>query len=393
MRPCWPRRCCRTGPSSACFSPTACWARTRPLAEDLGLAILVAACIGRAVALSADSLAARQDMAREVTFLRSKVSVRYRHVFSTGSSAALAALRAETDRAALADDPVLLLGESGAGRGVLARLVHELSPRGTRPFLIAPDPRDRDLAARLFGTAGNAGAVNGAGTRGPGLLEEADGGSLLIEDAHLLPPDIVARLAQYLRAGTFSRQGADRPRQADTRLFLKTPAQGPSPELLAARPLRRIVVPSLRQRREDIPALLEYFLAVGEQRAGRHLSLTHKAQKALEAHAWPGNIRELEAMASRLFLAAASDRIDIADIPPEILAEGERPPVLPEDAAELRDMERQQVISALERHGWVQSRAARELGLTLRQIGYRIRKYGLARDEDVPDDAPDDTPA
>lgn len=355
------------------------------LTEDLRLAGLVAGLIGRAMAMAGESLATRAEMVREVSFLRSKVSLRYRHVFSSGASDALEGLRAETERAALVDAPMLLVGEDGCGRGVLARLIHELSPRGTRPFLLVADPLEPGLAARLFGTT-----ANGNTPGGPGLLEEADGGSLLFTDAHLLPPDSVTRLVHYLRTGTFTRQGTDRERRADTRLFFKTPPQGPSPELAAVRSLRRLVVPSLRERREDIPALLEFFLGVGEQRAGRRLGLTHKAQKALEAYDWPGNIREMEAVAARLSLAATGERIDIADIPPEILAEGERPAVLPEDAAELRDMERQQVVSALERHGWVQSRAARELGLTLRQIGYRIRKYGLARDEDLPDDGTKD---
>jgi len=350
-----------------------------PLAEDLRLAGLVAGLIGRAMSVAAESLSSRSEMVREVAFLRSKVSLRYRHVFSSGASPALEVLRAETERAALVDAPMLLVGEGGSGRGVLARLIHELSPRGTRPFLLVADPVEPGLAARLFGATANGNTLGG-----PGLLEEADGGSVLIADAHLLAPDIVSRLVQYLRTGTFTRQGTDRERRADTRLFFKTPPQGPSPELAAVRGLRRLVVPSLRERREDIPALLEFFLGVGEQRAGRRLGLTHKALKALEAYDWPGNIREMETVAARLALAATGERIDIADIPPEILAEGERPSVLPEDAAELRDMERQQVVSALERHGWVQSRAARELGLTLRQIGYRIRKYGLARDgEDV----------
>ena len=362
-----------------CFFADTLLGQAAPLADDLRLAALVAGLIGRTVAMAGQGLAERQEMSREVAFLRSKVSLRYRHVFSTGGSSELLALRGETDRAALTDDPVALLGESGTGRAVLARLIHELSPRAVHPFLMVPDPQDRELAARLFGSAGLAGP-----TSGPGLLEEADGGSLLIADAHRLPPDIVTRLVRFLKVRTFVRQDSTRERRADTRLFFKASPQGLPPELAGARRLVTIGVPSLRQRREDIPALLEYFLAVGEQRAGRRLGLTAKAIKALEAYDWPGNIRELEEVAARLALAATEDRIDIADIPPEILAEGERPPVLPEDAAELRDMERQQVVSALERHGWVQSRAARELGLTLRQIGYRIRKYGLLRDDETP---------
>lgn len=353
--------------------------RQADVGEDLRLTALVAQLIGRVATMAGQALSAGQETTRELAFLRSKVSLRYRHVFSAGQSQALTVLRGETDRAALSDDPVVLVGETGTGRGVLARLIHELSRRAVRPLLVA-DPQARDLAARLFGASGGAGTFPG-----PGLLEEADGGSLLLLDAHRLPPDIVGRLAQYLKTGCFTRQGGNRQRRADTRLFFKFPPQGPGPELVGAGRLLTLAVPSLRQRREDIPALLEYFLALGEDRAGRRLGLTPKALKALEAYDWPGNIGELEDVATRLVLAGTGDRIDIADIPPEILAEGERPPVLPEDAAELRDMERQQVISALERHGWVQSRAARELGLTLRQIGYRIRKYGLTREGDLPE--------
>lgn len=374
------------GTVAGCFFADTLLGATAPVDADLRLTGLVAAIIGRLLAVAGQGRANGQDMCRELAFLRSKVSLRYQHVFSLGTSAALEALRGETDRAALSDDPVLLVGEPGTGRGVLARLVHELSRRAVHPLLVLADPRDRDLARRLFGASGAAG-----GFSGPGLLEEADGGSLIVFDAHLLAPDIIGRLVQYLKTGTFTRQGSNRPRRVDTRLLLKCPPQGPGPELAAACRLLTVSVPSLRQRREDVPALMEYFLALGEHRAGRRLGLTPKALKALEAYDWPGNIREMEDIAARLALTAAEERIDIADIPPEILAEGERPPVLPEDAAELRDMERQQVVSALERHNWVQSRAARELGLTLRQIGYRIRKYGLSRDE-ADAQAPDEQP-
>jgi Nif-specific regulatory protein len=355
------------------------------LSGDLRLAALVARLIGRVATVAGQGQAAGLELSRELAFLRSKVSLRYQHVFSAGPSDALTALRSETDRAALSGDPVALVGETGTGRGVLARLIHELSPRAVRPLLVATEPQARDLAARLFGSSGGT-----ATYPGPGLLEEADGGSVLFVDAHLLPPDIVGRLAHFLKTGTFSRQGSNRQRQADTRLFFKFPPQGPGPEIAAARHLVTVAVPCLRQRREDIPTLLEYFLALGEHRAGRSLGLTPKALKALETYDWPGNIRELEGVVTRLALACVGERIDITDIPPEILAEGERPQVLPEDAAEQRDMERQQVVSALERHGWVQSRAARELGLTLRQIGYRIRKYGLSRDGEMTEETDND---
>lgn len=364
-----------------CFLAATLLGREAPLTEELRLAAVLAGLIGRMVTAVGRFLADRQEMSRELAYLRSKVSLRYQHVFSTGSSPALEGLRSDADRACLCDDPVVLVGEPGSGRSVFARLIHELSPRAVRPFLLVADPQSPDLAQRLFGAAGT--------TRGPGLLEEAEGGSLLFADAHLLPPEVLTRLVRFVKTGTFVRQETSRERRADVRLFFKTPPQGLAPELVAAaRPLS-VRVPALRERPEDIPALLEYFLGVGEQRTGRSLSLTAKALKALEAYDWPGNIREMEALVARLSLTVADERIDIADIPPEILAEGERPGALPEDAAELRDIERQQVINALERHGWVQSRAARELGLTLRQIGYRIRKYGLARDDETSEPADD----
>lgn len=348
-----------------------------PIEDDLRLLGLLAEAVAAMVRVAAQGRERGDDLAREVAFLRSKVSLRYQHVFSEGSSPLLAPLRAAVDRAALSDGPVALLGEDGCGRGVLARLIHELSPRAVRLFSVFDAAAGQQAALRLFGGSRS---LDKPGA--PGLIEETDGGTLLIEKAHRLPPEVCERLGRYLADGSFTRLGGGRTRVGRSRLLLTAPPQGLGSELAATPNLAVIRVPSLRERPEDIPALLDHLLSLGSARDGRRLSLTPKALKALETYDWPGNIHELRVLVSRLAVTAPDDRIDIADIPPEMLAEGERPPVLPEDAAELRDMERQQVLSALTRHGWVQSRAARELGLTLRQIGYRIRKYGLARDED-----------
>ena len=354
----------------------------REVTEDLRLAALLAGLIGRMAAAAVENGRRTQDLAREVAFLRSKVSLRYRHVFADTASPALEALRAETDQAALSDAPLAILGESGSGRAVLARLIHELSPRAVRPFAVLEAGLEgREAMLRLFGGA----RTLPAGV-GPGLLETAEGGTVLIEDPQNLPSEAVEALAGYLSDKTFRRVGGGRPRQGDVRLAFRGLPTGLGIDLGSIRPVA-LRVPALRERREDIPFLLDHLLSLEAARGGRRLTLTSKALKALENYDWPGNIREMEVMTARLAVSAPEDRVDIADIPPELLTEGERPPVLPEDAAELRDIERQQVLNALERHGWVQSRAARELGLTLRQIGYRIRKYGLARDEDDEPDA------
>ena len=345
------------------------------LADELrGLAVLAEA-VAVLVRATCASLARNRDLARETVFLRSKVSLRYRHVFAEGASPLLEPLRAAVDKAAQSDAPVLLLGEEGSGRGVLSRLIHELSPRAVRLFSVFDPAEGEHPDRRLFGVSRG---IDRPGV--PGCIEETDGGTLLIEQAHLLPPALVERLARFLAEGAFARVGGTRRRTSRTRLLFSAPPQGLAPELAAVAAMAVIRVPSLRERPEDIPILLDHLLSLESARDARRLSLTPKALKALEAYDWPGNIREMRELVSRLAVTAPEDRIDIADIPPEMLAEGERPQVLPEDAAELRDMERQQVLSALTRHGWVQSRAARELGLTLRQIGYRIRKYGLARE-------------
>ena len=197
--------------------------------EDLQLTVLLADVVARLTALAATAAARSLDMAREVAFLRSKVSLRYRHIFSDGQSPALETLRMETDRAALSDAPLLLLGEPGTGRSVLARLIHELSPRALRPFASLDVSGGDQLALRLFGGSPSLGTGGG-----PGLLEETDGGTLLLEEAHCLPPDMAERLVQYLKTGSFTRVGGGRARQCATRLAFKAPPQGIAPELAAA---------------------------------------------------------------------------------------------------------------------------------------------------------------
>jgi len=141
-----------------------------------------------------------------------------------------------------------------------------------------------------------------------------------------------------------------------------------------------VLVPSLRERREDIPALLNHFLDKLSREYGRRLSFSPRALDALVKYDWPGNVREMENLVERLSIMVEDERIDLGDIPPYFFSAGKPVAQLPADGqGSLKDMEKREVIGALERHNWVQSRAARELGLTLRQMGYRIKKFGLER--------------
>ena len=156
-----------------------------------------------------------------------------------------------------------------------------------------------------------------------------------------------------------------------------------------------INLPPLRDRREDIPLLFNHFLQKSNQRNGRNIKLTSELLDFLVKYKWPGNVREMQNLVERMVILAEGDRLGLSDLPPEVtgqgLAMGEAKPVtlpLREPAApprigaermSLQEIERSEVESALRRHGWVQVRAAKELGLTQRQMGYRIKKYNLSR--------------
>jgi Nif-specific regulatory protein len=140
-----------------------------------------------------------------------------------------------------------------------------------------------------------------------------------------------------------------------------------------------IPLPPLRERGDDVHILLEYFLDQLAKRRGRRLELSPAARRGLTAYVWPGNLREMANLLERLELLVAGPAVDLAELAPYLAsapsgASTEEEPSL----SRLEEMERREVMAALERHNWVQSHAARELGLTLRQIGYRIKKFGLA---------------
>jgi len=359
-----------------------------PAAVERSLAFLgmAAEAAGRLVDINRRAGAERETLRQEILSLRAKVSESFRQLTGVGSSRALELLRHEVERAALSGLPVLVIGPDGAGRNVAARVVHELSSRAASPFCVTTrtgaDPEA--LAVELFGGVSD----DPAEAPSIGLLESADGGSIYLREPQTYPPSLQKKLAMFLESGVFFRQGDEKRRQSDVRVMAGT-TRAPSAAapggkffeaLLGLPRLERIHAPGLSERAEDIPALVNACLGYLTRSHGQKPALTPAALKALETYDWPGNIRELEDVLTRTVIAASGEKIDLADIPPEILSSRKAPAAIPGGAADLRDIERRQIEAALERHDWNQSRAARELGLTLRQIGYRIKKYGLSRD-------------
>jgi len=283
---------------------------------------------------------------------------------------------------------VLLMGESGTGKTLLARVVHALSPRAKYPFLkinCASLPENL-LEIELFGI--EKGASPGAVRAKPGRLEEADGGSLFLDEVETLSLPLQAKLLRFLQEREFERLGSARTRKVDVRIIAATTSDltaqvsaGAFREdlsyLLSVFPIR---VPPLRERPEDIPPLLDHFMDKVSEEYGRRFYFTQKAQAVLQEYNWSGNVREMENLVERLCILVEGSEIDLKDLPAYLSPAGVKTD--PEDQAflsRLKEMEKREIVAALERNHWIQSQAAMDLGLTLRQVGYRVKQFGLER--------------
>jgi Nif-specific regulatory protein len=288
---------------------------------------------------------------------------------------------------------LLLRGESGTGKELLAQAIHALSPRRDRPFVAvhcAALP-EALLESELFGH--ERGAFTGAVARRHGRFELAAGGTLFLDEVGDIPLPVQAKLLRAIQGLGFERIGGQRTLRPDARILAAT--HRPLEEMVRRGQFREdlyyrlnvvpIVVPPLRERWEDVPLLLEHFLQRFNREHGKAVTVSPAAMEVLTAYHWPGNVRELEHCLERLVLLTAQpvitpDAIDalahLLDLPQEQAASAPEPasPSLPRSIEEL---ERAKVVEALERSGWVQARAARRLGLTPRQLSYRIKKYGL----------------
>jgi two-component system, NtrC family, response regulator AtoC len=289
--------------------------------------------------------------------------------------------------------PVLIEGESGVGKELVAHQLHRLSPRSGRGFVdlnCAAVPAAL-LESELFGH--ERGSFTGATTEKPGLVEVADGGTLFLDEIGEMSPEIQSKLLRLLDSGTFYRVGATRKRRADFRLVAAT-NRDLRKEVAAGRFRKdlffrvhgvRVVIPPLRERPEDVPLLVDYF----NRGLPNARPFSAGALRALSAYEWPGNVRELRFAVERAALLAEGDTIDAADLPPEIFEskrepaaprERNREPDLPDDgddASEEGVLDRERVALALEQARWRRGEAARILGVSPRTLYRWMRRLGL----------------
>ena len=308
-------------------------------------------------------------------------------------------LRAQAMQVAKFDFPVLLLGESGTGKEVLARLIHKYSDRAHRTFLkvnCAAVPSEL-LESELFGY--EPGAFTGANKAKPGKFELCNKGTLLLDEIGEMSPALQAKLLQVLQDGQFSRLGGRVTVQVDVRVLAATNIN--MPQAIAQKTFREdlyyrlnsfvLRMPSLRERREEIPMILRHFMIhLADKYACAPLSVSPRLVEACENYSWPGNIRELENFVKR-FLVLGDESAAIGELQKRpnpdaqnaaaASADDKRPqqqPDLKEMVRNLKNGAESEVIAqVLEETAWNRKRAATKLNISYKALLYKIRQYDI----------------
>ena len=329
----------------------------------------------------------------EIEVLRRDAEQRTGLAALVGSSAAMVALHDLIRKVAPSPAPVLITGESGSGKELVARALHGSSPRASRPFVAMSCnalAEDR-LQSELFGHT--RGAFPGGTTPRRGLFVEADGGTLFLDEISDMPAELQAKLLRVLDDGEVRAVGSDTLRRVDVRIVAAT--NQPLEKHVESGRFRsdlffrlnvvRIPVPPLRERREDIPELVERFLARARARnaAARARRFSAEALNRLQAHSWPGNVRELENLVERLVILCAEEEIPPESLDPLSFGVGPSPlDAAREKVVTLRELEGQYIDWVLARCGGNKTRAAELLGIDASTIYRRERERGRGASQD-----------
>jgi Nif-specific regulatory protein len=388
--------------------------RRRALADDLELLQTVGTLLGQVIRVDEELRRRTERLEAENRDLREHLGSRLPNFGILGDSPALQACLAQARRLAHGDPTVLLLGESGTGKELFARAIHQSGPRAARPFVkvnCAAVPESL-FESEFFGH--ERGAFTGAVSAQPGRFEQADGGTLFLDEVGELPLAMQSKLLRVLQDRVVVRVGSRRELPLDVRVVAATNVDLAAAVArgrfrldlyyrLSVLPLR---LPPLRERAQDVPMLVRHYAHEACLAWRRDpVQFSEPAMRLLQAHPWPGNVRQLQSVAMRLVLMTHGALIDAASVAAQLRAEPDvgvdpapeaesrvvptvasmpapapaalgaelvRPyaPVTPADADRVRD--------ALARAGGNRSRAAQMLGMTRRQFTYRLEKLAAA---------------
>jgi two-component system response regulator PilR (NtrC family) len=309
-----------------------------------------------------------------------------------GESAVVREIREKVAKLARSQAPVYISGESGVGKELVARMIHEQGPRAARPFVpvnCGAIPHDL-MESELFGH--RRGSFTGAAADKEGLFQAAEGGTLFLDEIAELPPNMQVKLLRAIQEKKIRPIGDQRELPVDVRILSATHKNlGTLVESGAFREdlyyriyVIELHVPPLRRRREDIPLLVEHILNGFSSGAGLpHMELSRDAARALSEYGFPGNIRELENILERAVTLCDGTEIEAADLHLPAEAPGRRDHEAADNDADedldahLGDVERKLILDALERTQWNRTAAAKLLGISFRALRYRLKKLGL----------------
>ena len=331
-----------------------------------------------------------QRLLSENRDLREELRERHRIEGIIGESGRMLEVFSLVRRVASSEATVLIRGESGTGKELIAKAIHYASPRASGPLVkvnCAALPETL-LESELFGHV--KGAFTGALANRKGRFEVASGGTIFLDEIGDLPAHLQAKLLRVLQEREFERVGSSRPIPVDVRILAATHRDLEG--LLKSGQFRddfyyrlnvvTIVLPPLRERRQDLPLLMDHMLQVFAEKNGKKIQgFTPEAREALLRYDYPGNIRELENIIERASVITRNDVIGRADLPISIQEpEAEDNSNNTDLSVVVERLERRLIKEALARSGGVQTRAAEHLGITERNLRYKLKKYGFQED-------------
>ncbi len=324
----------------------------------------------------------------ENVYLQHEVAKEYNFGEIVGQSSAIAYVFLRVKQVAPMNATVLLLGETGTGKGVIARAIHSHSVRKDRPMITVncTSLPANLIESELFGR--EKGAFTGAHARQMGRFELADGGTIFLDEIGEMPIDLQCKLLRVIQDGEFERLGSPRTIKTDVRIIAASNRNleeeikdGRFREDLFYRlNVFPIIIPPLRQRKEDIPLLVDHFIAKFNKKNGKRIQMVSKeTMNALQEYHWPGNVRELESVIERAVIISAGTSLEVLDRF-DTLRKQEEP--AGQEIKALAELERDHVLQVLQKTGWRiegKNGAALLLGLNPSTLRARMRKYGIVR--------------
>ncbi len=365
--------------------------------EDVRLLTIVASLIGQNLKIHQMIERDKEKLLEENRELQSELKGKYKLQNVIGSSKNMTEVYKAVQRVAPTRTTVMIRGESGTGKELIARAVHYGSPRAEKPFVkvsCAALPETL-LESELFGH--EKGSYTGASEMVKGRFELADGGTLFLDEIGDISPATQVKLLRVLQEKKFERVGGTKTLSVDVRIIAATNrnlekaiAEGKFREDLYYRlNVVPIFLPSLRERKEDIPLLLSHFLEKYNAENGARFKMGNEVIARLVNYHWPGNVRELENTVERMAVMAKGETFTTEDVPLPLelstyYPAAETSAALPSSFrpaasgnATLAEIEKMKVMEAMERCGGIQAKACKLLGITPRQLGYKLKKYKI----------------